>query len=267
MILDGHSMVGFLQELYDYRAMIFNLVKRDLRGRYKGSVLGFLWNFILPAMQITVYAIVFTVVFRMNIEDYYVYLIAGMVPWIMFSDSAIAGAGCIVENMHFVSKIYFPRTVIPVSVVISKFINFLISVGIVLIILLVGGHGFSIVVLPTFFLAVVFLFLISLGFALFLAAADVYMKDIQYIVTVVMMLWIWLTPIMYVKNYIDNSAFQTILSINPMTYLVEMFQDVFYWHTITNVSVVMMAFLISTFAFIVGLIVFNRTSSSFVEVM
>ena len=170
-------MFGFIRELYQYRSMILNLVKRDLRGRYKGSLLGFLWNFVLPLMQILVYIMVFTIIFRQNIEHYYVYLIVGMVPWIMFSESISSGAGSVVDNSQLITKIYFPRSVIPVSIVISKFVNFLISMAIVFAVLAIGGHGFEIYSVLTTPLAVLCLFIFSLGLAVLLAAANVYLRD------------------------------------------------------------------------------------------
>ena len=113
-------MFESLRESRAYGSMIRNLVKREIRGRYKGSVLGFLWNFVLPLMQIIVYLMVFSVIFRQDLEDYYAYLIVGMVPWFMLCDSMVSGAGSVVDNSQLITKIYFPRMVIPISVVLSK---------------------------------------------------------------------------------------------------------------------------------------------------
>ena len=260
-------MLGWIRELYDYRSMVWNLVRRDLRGRYKGSLLGFLWNFILPLMQILVYIMVFTVVFRQNIEHYYVYIIVGMVPWTMFNDAVLSSSGSIIENSQLVSKIYFPRTVIPLSMVISKFINFLISMGIALLILAVGGHGFDGWALASLPVAVFCLFVFSLGLSLLLAAADVYMRDVQYMVNVILMMLIWLTPIMYVKDFIDNDTFQTMLDINPLTYIVEMFQDCLYWKAVPGIEDAIIAVAASVIMLLIGTAVFEKYSPDFAEVL
>lgn len=260
-------MLGFVRELYRYRPMVMNLVKRDIRGRYKGSVLGFLWNFILPLMQILVYIMVFTIVFKQNIEHYYVYLIVGMVPWIMFSDSVSSGAGSVVDNSQLITKIYFPRTVIPVSIVISKFINFLISMAIVFIVLAVGGHGFEVYALLTTPYAVACLFMFSLGLAVLLAAADVYLRDVQYLITVLLMMWIWMTPIMYVQDFIEHPVFEFILSINPMTYITELFQDALYWKAVPAMETVLISLLESVAMMAIGFWVYQKVSPDFAEVL
>ena len=261
------GIFGHVVELYEYRSMIANLVKRELRGRYKGSLLGFLWNFIIPLMQIVVYVMVFTIVFRQNIEDYYVYLIVGMVPWVLFSDSVSAGSGSIVENSYLITKIYFPRAVIPISIVLSKFVNYLISMAIVFLVIAVGGHGFNYVVLPTLILSTLLLLLFSIGIALILAAADVFMRDVQYMVTVILMLFIWLTPIMYVRDFIDNYWFQLMLDLNPMTYFVELFQDALYWGVAPTVQCIVVSSILALAATVVGMFVFEKVSPDFAEVI
>lgn len=260
-------MLEWLRELYDYRSMVWNLVKRDLRGRYKGSVLGFLWNFIIPLMQIIVYVMVFTIVFKQNIEHYYVYIIVGMIPWIMFNDSVNSTSGSVVDNAQLVSKIYFPRLVIPISSVISKFVNFLISLVIAFIVLAVGGHGFNAYALATLPLAVFCLFFFTLGLSLLLAAADVYMRDVQYMIGVILLMWIWLTPIMYVKGFVQNDLFQDLLGLNPLTYVIGLFQDSLYWKIVPDGTDMFLSFFISIVMFAVGLAVFRKYSDDFAEVL
>lgn len=260
-------MLESLRESLTYRPMIRNLVKREIRGRYKGSILGFIWNFILPLMQILVYLMVFTIIFRQDLPDYYAYLIAGMVPWFMLCDSMVSGAGSIVDNSQLITKIYFPRTVIPISVVMSKFVNFIISIGIALVVIGVCGHGFdllSLLVLPLFMLL---LLIFCLGLAFILSAANVYMRDVQYLVNVLVMVWIWLTPIMYVKDYIDNSMFQTLLGFNPFTYFVDLFQHSLYWMQLPDLSTVAIAAMISLITFFIGILVYDKYAPDFAEVL
>ena len=111
-----------LKEIWDYREMIASLVRRDLRGRYKGSVLGFLWTFLNPLLQLVVYTVVFSVIMRAGIEDYYLFLFVALVPWTFFSTAVGGGAGCIVTQQNLVNKIYFPREVLPIATVTSAFV-------------------------------------------------------------------------------------------------------------------------------------------------
>ncbi len=260
-------MFEMLRELYAYKSMVYNLVRRDLRGRYKGSLLGMLWNFILPLMQILVYVMVFSIIFKQDIERYYVYLIVGMIPWILFSDSISCGSGSVVENSSLVTKIYFPRLVIPVSIIISKLVNFLISLVIVFVVLVVSGHGINPISLSVLPLAIICILLFTLGLTLVLAAANVFMRDIQYLITVLLMMWIWLTPIMYVQDFVDNDFIQCVLNINPLTYLINMFQDALYWKVIPDFSTIGICVIESILILVIGLVIYNKYSSDFAEVL
>ena len=109
-----------ITELYNYREMIFSLVRRYLKGRYKGSFLGFFWTFLNPLLQLAVYTMVFSVILRNGREDYYLFLFVALVPWIFCSSCASSGVSCIWQQQDMVKKIYFPREVLPLSFVISN---------------------------------------------------------------------------------------------------------------------------------------------------
>ena len=140
-------MLTRIKEIYAYRDMIFNLVRRELRGRYKGSVLGFLWTYINPLCQVVVYSVVFSVIFRVNIDKFYLYLIIGMMPWTFFSSSVQGGSTCIRAQADMVKKIYFPREVIPISYVTSTFVNMLFSFIIVFLAVMISGYGIDLKVI------------------------------------------------------------------------------------------------------------------------
>ena len=187
-----------LKEIYEYRDMIAGLVHRDLRGRYKGSFMGFLWNFINPLCQILVYILVFSMIYRSNLDKYYVFLIVGMMPWNFFSESIGQGAGCVFAQGDMVKKIYFPREVLVISTVTSRFVNFLINYLVAFAIILFSGLGFQFRIILMYLPAIMILeYIFTLGLALILASTDVYFRDIEYMTGVVTMAWIWLTPIMY----------------------------------------------------------------------
>ena len=120
-------MIEDLKELYAYRQMIFSLVKKDLRGRYKGSVLGFMWTFINPLLQMGVYTLVFSIILRNDIDKYYLFLFVALVPWIFFSASLTGGADSVLASKDMLKKIYFPREVLPISYVTGAFVNMLLS--------------------------------------------------------------------------------------------------------------------------------------------
>ena len=120
-------MIRKLHELYQYREMIASLVRKDLKGRYKGSVLGFLWTFINPLLQLLVYTMVFSVILKSGIPNYYLHLFVALVPWIFFASSLTTGAKLVLDQKNMIKKIYFPREVLPIAYTVSSFCNMLFS--------------------------------------------------------------------------------------------------------------------------------------------
>lgn len=260
-------MFESLKELLGYRYMIRNLVKREIRGRYKGSVLGFIWNFIVPLVQILVYVIVFSAIFKPGIENYPIYLTSGMIAWFFFSDSLIEGSGTFVGNSDMLKKIYFPRSVLPISVVLSKMVNFLITLGIFFILIAILGYGVSVEAL-LFLIPVMIIYLIfTLGLSLLFSSINVYLRDIQYIISVLMMVWIWMTPIMYLRNSYENAILDFIVKYNPMTYFTELFQSILYWKAIPDTYTIVVSCILALLSITAGTIVFKLLENNFAEVL
>ncbi|MBO4551866.1 MAG: ABC transporter permease [Candidatus Methanomethylophilaceae archaeon] len=260
-------MFETVKELFAYKSMLRSLVRREVRGRYKGSLLGFLWNFITPLMQIVVYVMVFSMIFRIDIDNYAIYIIVGMVPWIFLSESLVSGSGTIVENSQMVTKIYFPRAVLPISNVLSKLVNYLISLVIVFIIIICSQYPLDPVVLLMLPVVMVLFFFAVIGATMLLAAINTYYRDVQYITNVIMMVLIWLSPIMYMRSMSDNAIMSFILDINPVTYYIEAFQSIFYWGEFPDPMTMLVCTLFTVFILVVGWVVFYRLEKDFAEVL
>lgn len=138
---------------------------------------------------------------------------------------------------------------------------------IVFAVLAIGGHGFSTGPLLLIPIAIACLFMFSLGLAVLLAAADVYLRDVQYLINVLLMMWIWITPIMYVPDSIDSAIFNLILDINPMTYIIELFQDVLYWKIIPSFEIIMISAIESIVMIVIGFWIYQKASADFAEVL
>ena len=262
------DMLETVKELFEYKSMLRSLVKREVRGRYKGSLLGFLWNFITPLMQIVVYVMIFSMIFRVDIENYAIYIIAGMVPWIFLSESLIAGSGSIVNNGSMVTKIYFPRVVLPISVVTSKLVNFIISIGIEFVIIAVSGFGVNPVALLLLPVISLFFFVAITGVTLILSAVNTFFRDVEYIVNVVMMVLVWLSPIMYMRSMSETgSVMNTILNLNPVTYYIEAFQAICYHQTLPEPFTMVFCAVFALITIVLGWIVFYRLEKDFAEVL
>ena len=217
-----------IQELYAYREMIFSLVRRDLKGRYKGSALGFLWTFINPLLQLGVYTLVFSVIMRNGIEDYYLFLFVALIPWIFFSTSLAGGSSCIWAQKDMVKKIYFPREILPISFVTSQFVNMLLSLIVVLIVLIVSGKGLNPIAL--LYLPVIMLveYLMALSVAMLSSAITVYLRDVEYILGIITMAWQFLSPVMYSVEQVPEKMLP-LFNLNPMTPVIVAYRDILYY--------------------------------------
>ncbi|MBQ2265718.1 MAG: ABC transporter permease [Oscillospiraceae bacterium] len=253
-----------IKELYAYRQMIFSLVKKDLRGRYKGSVLGFLWTFINPLFQLVVYTIVFSFILKSGIEKYYLYLFVALIPWIFFSASITGGAASIVAQKDLVKKIYFPRQVIPISYVTSCFVNMLLSFLVIFAVVLfsgVGLHPLGLLCLPVIMLVE---YLLAIGMALLTSAVTVYFKDLEHILGIVSMAWMYLTPIMY-DSAIIPEEFRPIFNLNPMTHIIGCYRDVLYYARSPDLTSLASSFGLGVLFLVVGWVVFDRLQKHFAE--
>ena len=184
------------KNLYQYRELLKTNVQKEIRGKYKGSFLGILWSFLNPLLMVLVYAIVFPYIMRTNIDNYLVYLITGVIPWNFFTTCITTGCNCVWINGGIIKKVYFPREILPISVVVAGLINFLISCVIILLFVLFSGIGFSIQLLWLPLIAIIQAIL-SLGLLFILSAINVYVRDIEYIVGFFLNLLFYATPILY----------------------------------------------------------------------
>lgn len=253
-----------LKEIFDYQDMIYSLVRRDLRGKYKGSILGFLWTFINPLCQMIVYTIVFSVIVQTDLEQFYVYMITGMVPWLFFDMSLRQGTGCVRYQGEMVKKIYFPREVLPVACVTSNFVNMLFCFLIVFFVCIVSGAGLHLAVLVWLPPVMLIEYLLTVGFVLLVAAGTVYLKDLEHIITVILMAWIYLTPIMYPLHMIPDRILWIFL-INPITPVIEAYHAILYWKKAPDLSELAYAFLFGIVLLVISEVVFMKLSDNFAE--
>lgn len=259
-------MIQRIYNIYEYRDMIYSLVRRELRGRYKGSVLGFLWTYINPLCQVIVYSAVFSVIFKVNIEKFYLYLIIGMMPWTFFNSSVQGGATSIRAQSDMVKKIYFPREVIPISYVTSTFVNMILSFIIVFLAVLTANWGFNLEAILYLPVIMVIEYLLALGIAFIVSAITVYFRDLEQIIGVLMMAWIYLTPIMYDVDFIPEEL-RTLFFMNPMTPVICVYHDILYYKQIPSANYLIQSGVVAVVVFVVGFLVFGKMERNFAEEM
>ena len=219
-----------LKELYKYRELLKTNVKKDIRGKYKGSFLGVLWSFVNPLLQTFIYAIIFSFLLRSNIPHYTTYVVIAVLPWTWFT-STMSSTNSILMNGGIIKKVYFPREIIPISAVTSGMVNYLISCLIICIFLLCTGIGYSwnILFLP---LIMIVQYIFQLGVLLFVSSIDVYIRDLEYIVNFFVQMLFYATPILFSIDMFGK--YKWILQLNPLTTIINSYRDIFYYQQMPN---------------------------------
>lgn len=252
------------KELYAYREMIYSMVRRDLRGRYKSSILGFLWTFINPLCQIIIYTLVFSHIFRMGVERYYLFLTVVMIPWVFFNTSVSGGAVSVINQHDLVKKIYFPREVLPISHVTSCFINMLLSFLVVFPIALLSGNGLSFRALAGLPVVMLVEYFLCLGITMIISACTVYFRDLEHIIGVLMMAWIYLTPVMYDISFIPEHLLP-VFRLNPMTPVAAAYRDILYYKKTVDPKDLVVSAVVGVLTLAVGSLIFDRMQKNFAE--
>lgn len=252
------------KELYAYREMIISLVRRDLVGKYKKSILGFLWTFVDPLLQLLVYTVVFTLILPMNIENYYIHLFVALIPWGFFSSCLTGGCTSIINQQDMVKKIYFPREVLPVAYVSSQFVNMLYSFVVVFIVLFISGVGvkpLAVIWLPV---VMVVQYVFCLGVTLISSAITVYLRDVQQILSVLSLALMYASPVIYSIDMVPENL-KTIYMLNPMSAIIVAYRDILYFQKAPDAGELGIAFGLGVLTLIIGMGVFAKLKRRFVE--
>ena len=253
----------FFKSLYEYRELLKTSISKDIRGKYKNSVLGIIWSFLNPLLQIAVYAIVFPLIMKSNLPNYTVFLCCGLIPWNFFSSAISRTSFTMIENGNIIKKVYFPRQILPLSVVTSEAVNFVISTIIILAFVLGYGMGISkFIIFYPLVLLVQYLLLIGISFVV--SSITVYFRDLQHFIGILLQLLFYATPIVYASNTIPEN-FQWILKFNPMTYVINGYRDIFYYQQTPDLVSIAIVLGISIGMCLVGYMIFNKLQKRFAE--
>ena len=254
-----------LKELYNYRELLKTNIRKDIRGRYKASVLGVLWSFINPLLTVLVYAIVFPYLMRSTAENYIVYLVTGIIPWTFFQTVLNQCVTCIKGNAGIIKKVYFPRVILPISAMCSGLINFFISCVIILAFCIFWKVGISwhIIFVP---LIAVIQGLFALGLGLALGAIDAYFQDLEYIVNFLTQLLFYGTPIVYeLSQFSSQSLIAHAVRLNPMTTIMNSYRDVFLYHQTPDLQALAIVAVVTLAVVFVGYLIFRKLEKGFAE--
>jgi ABC-2 type transport system permease protein len=216
-----------IKEIYLYREMLRNLVSKEIRARYKASVLGFLWTFVNPLLTLIVYSFVFSIVLKQTIKNYSMFLFVALLPWNYIAMSITQGTTSLVQNVSLVKKIYFPRAILPLSLVLANMVNYLLGLIILIPALAIFHIRFTdaLVAFPVV-LAIETLLVTSL--TLLVAVGTVYFRDLEHIIGIFVMLWFFMTPIVYSIDTIPTKL-RNIFNFNPASPIIEAYRAIFFY--------------------------------------
>jgi len=262
-------MLGDLRALVDRRELLLTFASRDLRARYKGSALGFAWNFLNPLLQLVVFWILFGVLLQSRPltatgeKPFPIFLFVGLLPWTFFATSLSGGAASIVANGSIVKKVRLPVQLLPAASVLSALANYLLSLLILFAVLALVGprHPEGLIYLPVLIAVEL---LLALGFAYLLAALNVFFRDVEHILGIALLAWYFLTPILFpIAIVADRPREQALLYLNPMTSLIVGYQRALLdglppeWETLAYTTAFAAA------AFVAGFAYFHRAKDEF----
>jgi len=260
--------------IYDYREMLKNSVRKELRARYKKSVLGFLWTFINPLMQLVIYSFVFGMVMRVTPPEgvnYTLLIFVGLVPWTCISATINQSTTVIVANANLIKKIYFPRLILPLSMTLTNVVNMLLTEIIVFAAVLVLRPQAPIT-MAYFFLPLVFLaiFLLSFALAVLLSALTVYFRDLEHIFNIFTMFWFYVTPIIYPLSLVTANEHITptllfIYKLNPAFGIIDSMQKIMIYGKFPDTASLGYVFAFSTVLLFVALVIFEKCQRRFAE--
>lgn len=250
--------------LFQYRELIRNLVLKDLKLKYRGSVLGFLWSLANPLSLIIVYGFVFNRMLRTDVPDFGYFLLVGILPWNFFAQSLTMSTVAIIDNGNLIRKVWLPNEVFPVATVLFNLAQFLLALLVLLPTAIVYFNKSIdwpyLAIIPVLCLHVIF----TLGLCMVLATATVFYRDIKHFTEILVMLLFWLTPVVYNRRVVSDSLRLVVYS-NPVSYFIAAYQDIFYTGVAPDFDHMLILVLLSGVSALIGQLVFTTYKSRFAE--
>jgi len=262
-------LIANIRKLFSYRELIFSLTKKELKVKYRGSVLGFLWSLLNPILVMVVYSFVFSIIMRLGVEDYAIFLISALLGHNFLANSVSYGASSIVANGNLINKIYFPREILPLSIVFANLANFLFELIALFIVLTIMGYKFYMFLYLLPVIIFVQFFLVA-GSTLLVSSLNVFFRDLQHLISIIMMVWFFATPIIYPLDLVPET-FRRILYFNPMTLFAMLYRNIFYYvnyregFELPSFYFILYAVGVSLLVFFVGYFVFKKLEPRFAE--
>ena len=262
-------MLANLKQLLRYRALVQSLVARELKARYRGSVLGFLWSFVNPLLLLLIYTFVFTVVlpgFRgRELEPFALFMFCGILPWTWFSSSLLESSNVLIAGGNLIRKVLFPAEVLPIVSVLANMVHFALGLLILAAFMIAFQHFPNPWSLPWFPVVVLVQLIFTLGLALALSALAVHFRDIRDLLANVLTLWFFATPIIYPYFLPTVERFLPLFRLNPFFHLAVSYQEILFFEHFGHARSLLLVGVLSVGVFFAGYWLFDRLRDSFAE--
>jgi len=241
-------------EINKYQYVLYQLVRQQLILRYRRTLFGYFWTLLNPILMMTVTAVVFSSLFKLDLRTFAVFLFAGMIPWNLFNAAVTQSSTAFIYNESLIKKIYLPKILFPLSISLSVLIDSFLSFCALLLIILVIGGKFSVALL---FIPVAYflLFIFCLGIALFISVVTVFFRDIQYVIGIALQALFFLTPVIYKTNSLAGKV-GWIVDANPMGLFIDLFRYPIDSGTLPDMHTFLFASFISAISLILGCVFF-----------
>jgi len=267
-------MIKNLKELWAYRELIYNLVMRDLKVRYKNSLLGVVWSWLNPLLMMLIFTFVFGYwLVDETVQNPHIRFLSALLPWNFFTGAVLGGIPSVIGNANLIKKVYFPREVLPISVVLSSLVNFLMSLPVLFVLILLSGAPITerVLLLP---IPILIEIIFAIGIVLILSTLEVFYRDTHMLMDVGMQAWFFLTPVIYTVKTLPSEftlfgiTFNPqlwIFRLNPMASIINTYQDILYFGSLTSVDFLARTAVTAVIILVFGYWFFRRFSGRFGE--
>ncbi|OGD20668.1 MAG: hypothetical protein A2W03_02805 [Candidatus Aminicenantes bacterium RBG_16_63_16] len=251
-----------LRELFEYRELVLNLTRVELKLRYRNSALGFLWTVLNPLFYLLILAVVFSKIVRFEIPHYPIFLFAGLTSWLMIQQTVTIATASIVNNQALIRRVYVPKLVFPVSNVLARFADHLILTAVLFVFMIIFGTPWTwaLLLVPA---VIILHFLFALGLSLLAAVADIRVRDVQHVVAILFQALFYVTPVFYSADIVPDK-YRALFLANPFYYFVQSFRAPIYQGSLPAWNELGIAALLAAATFAAGFLIFIRKEKDFV---
>ena len=266
------TIVNSMRNFVRHRHLIWQMTKREVVGRYRGSVMGILWSFFNPVFMLTIYTFVFSVVFKTkwgtgsgSKTEFAMILFAGLIVFNLFSETVTRAPSLILSNVNYVKKVVFPLEILPVISILSSCFHTLVSIGVLILFRLIVGSGFSLTT-ALFPIIIAPLLLLTLGLSWFLAALGVYLRDVSQTIGLAMTALMFVSPIFFPITALPEK-YRIFVYLNPLSFIIEQGREVLIFSRFPDVGGLLIYTAIGCITALLGLAWFQKTRTGFADVL